>query len=942
MKKLLLSTFFFLTLLAQTVQAQENIAFQITSGFNADVIANGSGSALTSTTVGVDVVNFCFMAANFQPTTAAPPAYALPVNGQITNVANPGVNFQMGNYTGNNSLRLPSTNSTGTITFGNPMTATKLYVLVTAGSGVSTVTASIQFADNSTQVITNNVAPDWFNSNTLPVVASGFGRVNRNTNAIENPSGNPRLYQMTLNILPANQAKLVTGIQFTKTSTGEGVFNAFAVTAETLPSCPQPLNLLSSTTVNSGTVSWTAIPTAPTNGYDYYFSTTNTPPTASTVPTGNVPATQTSIDFSGLETGETFYCWVRSNCDDETQSSWALVSFTTGQIEVIYTEGDLPTLYSLTVTTATTTTCPGTLSVTIPAGYQIASTATSYEITATSGAFQSEQRSLLFCTTTNTGETTVSSGSSVSTAGTSTYNRTNLSLANGATGVVAFELRSWRTWGGSGCNTTYNKVDNNTWKIIVTIEPLPCDAPTAPTADDNQTFCGAATLVNLTASGVDNATILWFATATSNAPLSNETALETGTYYVAQTLEDCESERTMVSVTVTPIPLAPEVTSQTFCGTTTIADLDANGLEEATILWYETMDSETALNAETEVTTGVYYVSQMLNSCESERVQVGINVLEIPAQPSADAQTFCGEGTVADLMVSEETTGDVNWYQNNDDIVALEPAAALVSGTYYVSQSNVAGCESEKVAVSITVLSQPAMPIADAQAFCGEATVADLMLTEETIGDVSWFDNMEAVEALASSAVLVSGTYYVSQTVEGCASELLAVIVNVYEVTATPVYEGDLTFNDGTTLSEIGVDFLNDATVQWYILDENSNYVAVDATTLVAETTYYVSQTVNGCESAFLAITVDAVLSSDIFDRNTLQIYPNPVAQTLFVSGMENPASLQIINMLGQIILSENNPNDNFINVSSLEKGTYLLQIKEANNLVKIIRFVKE
>ena len=704
MKKLLLFTFSFLTIWIQKVHSQENIPFQITSGFNADVIANGSGSALTSTTVGVDVVNFCFMAANFQPTTAAPPAYALPVNGQITNVASPGVNFQMGNYTGNNSLRLPSTNSTGTITFGNPMTATKLYVLVTAGSGISTVTASIKFADNSTQVITNNTAPDWFNSNTLPVVNSGFGRVNRTTNAIENPSGNPRLYQMTLNISPANQNKLVTGIQFTKTSSGEGVFNAFAVTAETTA----------------------------------------------------------------------------------------------------------------------------------------------------------------------------------------------------------------------------------------------CQAPASPTAAANQAFCGAATLADLTATGLDNASILWYATATSNAPISSNTALATGTYYVAQLLNDCESPRMMVNVTVTPVPLAPEVTSQTFCGTALVEDLSANGLANATILWYETLESETALAATTEVTTGVYFVSQMINSCESERAQVGINVLEIPAQPTADAQTFCGEATVSDLMVSEETTDEVNWYLNDDAIAALDPTTALVSGTYYVSQSNVAGCESEKLAVSITVVSQPAMPVADEQSFCGEATVADLLLTEEAIGDLNWFDNMDAVETMAANTVLVSGTYYVSQTVEGCESERTALIVNVYEIPATPVYEGVLTFNDGTTLADIEVDFLDNAMIQWYVLDSENNFVPIDATSLITETTYYVSQSLNGCESALLSIEIDSVLSANDFEQALVRLYPNPVFDWIFISGLENIENAVIINMLGQTILEINKPQEASVDAHNLKSGAYLLRIQTTNGSIQTLRFIKQ
>jgi gliding motility-associated-like protein len=66
-------------------------------------------------------------------------------------------------------------------------------------------------------------------------------------------------------------------------------------------------------TVNSGdaTISWTA-PVPGAESYDYYYSTTNTPPTASTVPNGNTAAT--SVNIAPLDPSTQYYFWVRSNC----------------------------------------------------------------------------------------------------------------------------------------------------------------------------------------------------------------------------------------------------------------------------------------------------------------------------------------------------------------------------------------------------------------------------------------------------------------------------------------------------------------------------------------------------------------------------------------------------------------------------------------------------
>jgi hypothetical protein len=105
-------------------------------------------------------------------------------------------------------------------------------------------------------------------------------------------------------------------------------FDNFSV--EAIPSCLTPNTLvLSSITNNSASLSWTASASAPGSGYDVYYSTTNTAPTAGTTPSANVPS-GTTYAFSGLTASTTYYSWVRSNCGSGDVSLWvASASFTT-------------------------------------------------------------------------------------------------------------------------------------------------------------------------------------------------------------------------------------------------------------------------------------------------------------------------------------------------------------------------------------------------------------------------------------------------------------------------------------------------------------------------------------------------------------------------------------------------------------------------------------
>ncbi len=105
--------------------------------------------------------------------------------------------------------------------------------------------------------------------------------------------------------------------------------------------CVAPSNIVTnSVNQNDATLSWTA-PTA-TNivSYDYYYSTSNVYPTATTPPSGNTTAT--SVLIPNLNTATQYYFWVRSNCGaGDGNSFWIGPQiFTTTQIPATlpYTE----------------------------------------------------------------------------------------------------------------------------------------------------------------------------------------------------------------------------------------------------------------------------------------------------------------------------------------------------------------------------------------------------------------------------------------------------------------------------------------------------------------------------------------------------------------------------------------------------------------------------
>ncbi|MBD8082663.1 T9SS type A sorting domain-containing protein [Chryseobacterium caseinilyticum] len=235
MKKQFLSLGLVLAFAVANAQTYQTISL---SGFNADVIANGIGAASSSTNASLDkpTDNFAYMSKDYKLTsTSATLTYGLPENGLIASAAagTSGLTFQLAPYSANNSLRLPNANDTGTLTFAIPGSATTLYVLAVSGSGPSTGEITVNFQDGTTQVFANTSFQDWYDGTSFAI--QGIGRINRNSNGLENGGGtNPRIYQIPLTLSTANQSKMITSVTVKKTSTDVTVVNVFAISAQGL------------------------------------------------------------------------------------------------------------------------------------------------------------------------------------------------------------------------------------------------------------------------------------------------------------------------------------------------------------------------------------------------------------------------------------------------------------------------------------------------------------------------------------------------------------------------------------------------------------------------------------------------------------------------------------------------------------------------------------
>ncbi|MFP9116132.1 fibronectin type III domain-containing protein, partial [Flavobacterium sp. RHBU_3] len=112
------------------------------------------------------------------------------------------------------------------------------------------------------------------------------------------------------------------------------VTSSFTTPASCLPATSLTT---SGASLTSMIISWTAPAYAPGMGYEYYYSTSSTAPTAATTGTA---ITGTSATITGLTTDTTYYWWVRSNCDGTDKSVWTGTSFYVGYCTPTYSNCD--------------------------------------------------------------------------------------------------------------------------------------------------------------------------------------------------------------------------------------------------------------------------------------------------------------------------------------------------------------------------------------------------------------------------------------------------------------------------------------------------------------------------------------------------------------------------------------------------------------------------
>ena len=510
-----------------------------------------------------------------------------------------------------------------------------------------------------------------------------------------------------------------------------------------------------------------------------------------------------------------------------------------------------------------------------------------------------------------------------------TASGTNLlwyTFASGGTGTATAPTPSTTTVGSATFYVSQSSSCGESPRaaIVVNINATPA----APTVSSPIAYCQGTTATAVAATGTN---LLWYTVPTGGtgsalAPIPTTTTVGSTTYYVSQTTGICEGIRAVIVINITATPIAPiVVTPVTYCQNVTATTLTAIGTN---LLWYTLPTAGVGIATAptpSTTTTGatIYYVSQTAGTCEGPRAAITVIVNGTPALPSITTPViYCQGGTTLPLTA---TGTNVLWYTSVTGGVGITtaptPSSAIVGNTIYYASQTINNCEGPRTAITVTINTTPAAPIATTPiAYCQGTTATPLTATGTNL---LWYTTatggtVSAIAPIPTTTTVGSTSYYVSQTTGVCEGPRTTIVVNISAAPSITAQPQDITScNTSATFTVAATG--TSLTYQWFLTtDAGATYNPIVGATSA-------TLTINGLTPAQANYKYRVVVSSGscpvvISNSVTAKVGTNPVV------------------LLTAAPVANFNPYTNgglFVTVSPV--GNYVYQWKRNNNILSNI-----
>jgi len=352
---------------------------------------------------------------------------------------------------------------------------------------------------------------------------------------------------------------------------------------------------------------------------------------------------------------------------------------------------------------------------------------------------------------------------------------------------------------------------------------------------------------------------------------------DTGVYTVVGTTAHGCIDSATIHADMIPRPPAPVITNQLYCQNNTFHAL---AVVPATVYWWSAATGGASSTVSPIISTAVpgttyVWASQFIGSCQSLRGVGSVHIKPTPPAPTATGQQYCQYiGPIDTVHVGSEAGATVRWYQlpTAGDTSSSELWPNLsIAGTYtfYVFQTD-SLCESPSTAVPIIVHPKPNPPVTTSQLYCQYSATNPVIATPSGTGDfLTWFGT-----GIPTTGTLLApypnanipglDSFYVNETTEyNCVSDKQ---LDTVRIVPRPVAPGtrDTSYCQGAIAVPLNLQVDSAGTgggdrLSWYLDAAQIDSIPVPLTTTPGTVTWYVSQTINNCQSDSAAVRVTTI-----------------------------------------------------------------------------------
>ena|GEM_PF-1448946 len=436
-------------------------------------------------------------------------------------------------------------------------------------------------------------------------------------------------------------------------------------------------------------------------------------------------------------------------------------------------------------------------------------------------------------------------------------------------------------------------------------------------AGNNGPVCESYPL-NVTVSANPEATFVWtgpngFSSTEQNPVVSNSaTTAMSGTYDVTVTLNGM-SDTSSTQVTVKPTPSTPQAGNNSpVCSGNTLT-LTASTVTGASYFWtgpngFTSFQQNPVVSYNsTTAMSGTYNVAATVNGCTSPAGSTTVMVNETPATPMAGNNSPVCEGSELSLTASfvpDATylwTGPNGFTSTEQNPMVSNNATTTLSGTYSVTASLGNGCTSDISSTQVTVNAIPSTPVAGSNGPVCEGSALMLNASYVWNASYSWtgpngFTSSEQNPVVSYQATpAMSGSYYVTVTVNGCSSPAGSVIATVNATPETPIAENNGPVCLGSILS-LSASSIPNASYHWtgpndFASSEQNPVVSSNAQPGMSGLYYVAVTDNNGCvsESGLTNVSIIdvqptpniCVISVDSITGHNVVVWNKPVTEAI-------------------------------------------------------------